>query len=173
MNFDLRPLNLEDEDAFFEGMKLWQGEALEWYTFSWKEGMSYSQMLEILNNEAKGVHLAPDRVPHTMLYAFLDGVIVGRVSVRHTLNENLRQRGGHIGYAIAPKYRRQGLATQMVAKALPFCRQLGLKTILVTCSDTNLPSWKIIEAFGGKLQDTIWDEANKEYMRRYWIELEN
>src|SRR5688572_11739631 len=128
----LRELVDEDEDAFFEGMKEWAGESPHWYSFAWKDGMTFKQMLTILRDESLGIGLAPDRVPHTMLYAFLDGRIIGRVSVRHSLNEYLIERGGHVGYAVAPRWRGQGFATRMMELAMPFIRRLGLEEILVT-----------------------------------------
>lgn len=65
-------------------------------------------MLTILRKEVAGIDLLPGRVSHTMLYGFLNGKIIGRVSVRHQLNEHLRKRGGHIGYAVAKNFRRKG-----------------------------------------------------------------
>lgn len=167
----LRELGPLDEKAFLEGMKLWVGESPHWYSFTWKEGMTYSEMLNILKKESKGEDLLPNRVQHTMLYGFLNDEIIGRVSIRHELNENLKKRGGHIGYAVAPKYRKQGYATEMVEQALRFCKKIGLKEILITCSDTNTPSWKIIEHFGGELENKVWDEEEQETIRRYWIKL--
>lgn len=133
--------------------------------------MSFATMMEILKKEHKGVDLAPGRVPHSMLYAFLDGKIIGRVSVRHELNEQLRHRGGHIGYAVAPRFRGKGYATEMVGQALEYCKSLGIKDVMVTCADDNIPSWKVIERYNGKLQDRIWDDEDSEMIRRYWIKL--
>jgi predicted acetyltransferase len=169
MVLQLRELIQTDEQAFFEGQEEWRGESPHWHSFAWKEGMTFPEMLEILRRESAGIDLAPGRVQHTMLYGFLDGKIIGRVSVRHTLNDRLRQRGGHIGYAIAPKHRRNGYAKEMVRQGLEFCRKIGLDSIMVTCGDDNVPSWKIIEHFGGTLQDRVWDEEDGEMMRRYWI----
>jgi predicted acetyltransferase len=160
-----------DETAFFAGMKAWEGEAPDWYTFSWKTGMSYAEMLEILRKEAAGIDLAPGRVPHTMFYAFVDGQIIGRLSVRHELNDYLRQRGGHFGYAVAPAFRRRGYATEIVRQGLGHCRRLGIREALVTCADSNTPSWKIIERFGGILQDRVFDEGHGEMIRRYRLAL--
>lgn len=97
MKLILRELNESDEQAFLEGAKEWVGESPHWYSFIWPN-VQFSEMLDILKKEALGVGLKPDRVPHTMLYAFLDEKIIGRVSVRHTLNDHLRKRGGHINY---------------------------------------------------------------------------
>lgn len=171
-NLVLRDLNETDENAFFAGMKDWEGEELDWYTFSWKPGMSYAQMLDILKNETAGIGLLPGRVPHSMLYGFVDGRIVGRVSIRHVLNEQLRRRGGHIGYSVSPQLRRFGYATEMVRQALEHIKTMGYAeangSVMVTCSDSNVPSWKIIEKFGGKLFDRINDDDG-ELIRRYWI----
>ena len=63
------------------------------------------------------------------------------------------------------------MITEMVRQAIDSCRRLGLPEIMVTCLDTNVPSSKIIENFGGRLQDTVWDDEDNESRRRYWIEL--
>lgn len=169
MTLTLRELTENDEQAFFEGAKLWTGEAPYWYSFAWKPRMSFQEMLTILKKEKAGIDLAPGRVPHTMLYGFVDGKIIGRVSIRHELNESLRKRGGHIGYAVAPIYRRKGLATEMVRQALEYCRTLNISPVMVSCADHNTGSWKIVEHFGGKLEDKVWDDQDKEMIRRYWI----
>ncbi len=167
----VRQLQQNDEAAFLEGLTKLQGEDLEWYSFAWKPGMKFSEMLAVLEKEILGVDLAPGRVPHTMLYGFLDGKIIGRVSVRHCLNENLRKRGGHLGYWVAAEFRKQGLAKQMVGQALEYCKTLKLDSIMISCADDNTPSWKIIEHFGGKLEDRVWDEVDEETIRRYWVAL--
>lgn len=172
MGLILRELTAADEAAFFKGAKHWAGESPHWYSFLWQPGgMSYAEMLERLKKEAAGVELAPGRVPHTMLYAFLEGEIIGRVSIRHELNDHLRHRGGHIGYAVAPHLRRKGYATEMVRQGLEYCRKLGIADVMVTCADDNEPSWRIVEYFGGKLQDKIWDAEDEEMIRRYWIKI--
>jgi predicted acetyltransferase len=128
-------------------------------------------MLELLNKEHLGVELAPGRVAHTMFYAFLDDKIIGRLSLRHTLNEYLKTRGGHLGYSVAPKFRRKGYAKEIMRLGLKECINLNINPILVTCGDDNVPSIKIIEHFGGSLENIILDLENKEKVRRYWIQL--
>lgn len=165
----LRALAPEDEAAFYEGMKEWEGEKPEWYTFAWKPGMAFAEMLAVLARETAGIDLAPDRVPHSMLYGFVDGKIIGRVSIRHRLNAHLERRGGNLGYAVAPRFRRQGYAVEMTRQAIGYCRGLGLGRVLVTCADHNVASWKVIESFGGKLESQVFDDEAKEMIRRYWI----
>ncbi len=153
-------------------MKLWDANSLFWYTFDWKPGGSYAKMLERLENSSKGVDLLSHHVPSTMLYGFIGEAIVGRLHVRHELNEALIRRGGNIGYAVAPAFRGNKFATQMMAQGIAFCRdELRLKKILVTCADSNTPSWKIIENFGGRLENIFLDDEDQSLIRRYWIEL--
>lgn len=167
----LRTLQPEDEEAFLKGLKEWEGEEPHWYSFLWNAQMTYPEMLTKLRDEEAGRNLAPGRVPHTMYYAFLESEIVGRVSLRHELNEYLLQRGGHLGYAVAPRFRRQGHATEMFRQVLQKCEQKDLRSLLVTCADDNIPSWKMIERFGGRLENKIWDDEDGEMIRRYWIQL--
>lgn len=167
----LRPLGEGDEQAFLAGLRAWDHDDPSWHSFVWTEGLTFPEMLEILDKERRGVGLAPGRVPHTMLYAFVDGEIVGRCSVRHELNDFLRRRGGHVGYAVAPPFRRRGYAGQILRQGLVHCASLGLRSVMVTCDDANVGSWKTIERAGGVLAETVWDAEATEWIRRYWIEL--
>lgn len=124
-----------------------------------------------LQKNKAGIDLPESSVPSSMLYAFVGRKIVGRVSIRHTLNEYLRTRGGHVGYSVATKYRKRGYASEIFRLTLDECRKLSINPILITCGDTNIASYKIIEKFGGVLENKIWDEEDQETARRYWIQL--
>jgi predicted acetyltransferase len=63
-----------------------------------------------------------DRVPATFLVADVDGAIVGRVSIRHELNDHLTHFGGHIGYGVRPAHRRRGYATEILRQSLVIAR---------------------------------------------------
>lgn len=171
MNLTLRELNLDDEAAFFNVIKGWDSEELSWFTFEWKPGVSFKDHLEQLRKSSAGEGLPESIVPSTMLYGFVDGGIVGRVNVRHELNDNLRKRGGHIGYYVASDHRRKGYALEMVKQSLPLIQELGVQEILVTCASDNIPSWKIIERIGGTLEKETFDERADEMIRHYWVKL--
>ena len=167
----LRELTDKDEAAFFAGMAEWSEADRSWHTFAWKPEMSYSEMLERLRKERLGIELDPGRVRHSMLYGFVGDVIVGRVSVRHELNEALRRRRGHIGYAVAAKFRRRGYGDAMFTQGLQYCRSIGLREIMITCGCNNVGSVRMIEKAGARLADSIFDEVDKEEINRYWLKL--
>jgi len=88
---------------------------------------------------------------------------VGRISLRHELNEPLLVWGGHIGYVVRPSARRRGHATAALHAILPLCRERGIERVLVTCDVDNVPSRRVIEGAGGVYEDT------REGKLRYWI----
>lgn len=74
---------------------------------------------------------------------------LGRISIRHALNDALRVIGGHIGYDVRPSRRGQGLGGQMLALALPHAAALGIDPAMLTCDADNAASWRMIERCGG------------------------
>lgn len=113
----------------------------------------------------------PGRVPENV-YWLVDGdKFIGRAALRHRLNPQLNQIGGHIGYEIRPSQRRRGYGKMLLRLALPYARELGLNRVLITCDDTNIGSAKIIEANGGKLENIIILGGRATPVRRYWITL--
>jgi predicted acetyltransferase len=137
----------------------------------YEEGMPFSRYLEVLDEQERGVNLLPGYVPSTFLFAFNGQRIVGRVSIRHTLNDFLERVGGHIGYVVVPEFRRRGYATTILRQALGIARdQRGIRRVLVTCDDDNVGSIRTIEKNGGVLEDVVSGAGLDVPKRRYWIE---
>jgi predicted acetyltransferase len=97
---------------------------------------------------------------------------VGRIKLRHELNDYLRTFGGHIGYEIRPSRQRQGLGALMLKMVLEKARDIGLERVLITCDVENLGSRRVIEANGGELEGEFQLEFYDKPIRRYWINLE-
>ena len=117
------------------------------------------------------MNLPADHVPSSFLFAFDGERIVGRVTIRHQLNQVLRRAGGHIGYVVVPEFRGQGYATAMLRLALRFAHdRIGLDRVLATCDDDNVGSIKAIESNGGVLQDVVSGSDVDKPKRRYWID---
>ena len=86
------------------------------------------------------------------------GKIIGAISIRHYLNGNLLNTGGHIGYGIRPSERKKGYAKTMLKMALEKCIELDMKRILITCDKTNIGSAKTILANGGTLENQVAED---------------
>ena len=112
-------------------------------------------------------------VPATqfMLVRKDDNKVLGFLQVRHEFNEYLSKFGGHIGYSVRPSERRKGYAKVMLKMALPFCREIGLDKVLITCMDGNIGSEKTILANGGVYEYTIHEPNENKDLKRFWIEL--
>jgi predicted acetyltransferase len=137
----------------------------------YEEGMPLGRYLEVLEERERGVNLPPDHVPSTFLFGFRGDRIVGRVSIRHVLNDFLLRVGGHIGYVVVPEFRRQGHATTILRLAVQFARgSLGLDRVLVTCDDDNVGSIRTIEKNGGVLENIVSRPDLQKPKRRYWID---
>ena len=100
-----------------------------------------------------------------------DSKMVGTIQVRHTLNQMLAAYGGHIGYSVRPSERRKGYAARMLGEVLPFCRQLGLARVLITCTPDNEASRRTILANGGVYEATVFQAERNRKLERYWIDL--
>ena len=138
----------------------------------YKEGMTLRQYLDVLAEQERGDNLPSNHVPSTFLFAFVGPRIVGRVSIRHSLNAVLERVGGHIGYVVVPEFRRRGYATAMLGLALRIARdKLGIRRVLVTCDDDNVGSIKTIERNGGVLENVIEGRDLDKPKRRYWIDM--
>jgi len=95
--------------------------------------------------------------------------VLGFLQVRHEFNDYLSQFGGHIGYSVRPTERRKGYAKEMLKMALPYCQEIGLDRVLITCIDGNIGSEKTILANGGVYESTVYEPNEKEYLKRFWI----
>jgi predicted acetyltransferase len=107
-----------------------------------------------------------------LLEGLAEDDIVGRVSIRFTLNEYLAHAGGHIGYGVRPAWRRQGHATAILRRSIEVARAGGVGRLLVVCDDDNIGSAAVIERCGGVLESVVTPDDDTSPFRRYWIDPE-
>lgn len=118
-----------------------------------------------------GTHPEPGLVPDSTYWATDDGQVVGRIALRHELNDNLKEFGGHIGYEVRPSSRRRGLAKEMLRLILQTPKALSIGEVLLTCAPDNVASIKTIAANGGVLERTAFVEKWQRQTNYYWIDL--
>jgi Predicted acetyltransferase len=111
-------------------------------------------------------------VPATTYFTIrkTDNKIVGTIQLRHELNDDLRKRGGHIGYGICPSERKKGYGTKQLSLVLEKAKELHIPRVMISCDKTNLESAKVAINSGGKLEWEGYDEEDG-YIQIYWIAL--
>jgi predicted acetyltransferase len=151
---------------FFEEMRR-NGETI-WEEATIKAGETHQDFIDRLRRGE--THPAPGLVPSSTCWACEGDVVVGRIALRHSLNEFLKEFGGHIGYEVRPSARRRGIAKEMLRQLLlrPETRQIS--RLLLTCSPTNSASIKTIEANGGVFEKTAYLPRVQRDTSYYWIE---
>ena len=98
-----------------------------------------------------------------------DDRLVGMIQVRHCFNSYLEKYAGHIGYSVRPDERRKGYAVEMLRRALEFCKELGLKKVMLSCLTENEGSRRTILKCGGIYERTVHEPYENVDLERYWI----
>ena len=109
---------------------------------------------------AQGIGLEDWMVPAGTFWLMADGVPVGQGNLRHRLTDALRERGGHIGYAVAGPHRGKGYGKELLRLMLEEARRMGItEEILVTVYPDNAASRRVAEANGGQLRRVTEERA--------------
>lgn len=87
-----------------------------------------------------------------------DNKIIGMINIRLTLNESLKNYGGHIGYSIRPTERQKGYNKINLYLGLLFCQEQGIEEVLLDCDKENLGSAKTMQALGGVLKREYFED---------------
>jgi predicted acetyltransferase len=173
LSVELRWPRTNEADEFLRARQAAEAsEDMPTFLHYYRDGMSLPEYLAVLAEQEQGINLpTPQHVPSTFLFGFAGPRIVGRVSIRHRLNDFLLHEGGHIGYMVLPEFRRRGYATEMLRQAIQIARvKCGTNRLLVTCDEDNVGSMRTIENNGGVLENVV-DVLAGVPKRRYWVTL--
>lgn len=164
--------NLKYKDSFIEAVKEYQAEGLSNYIGISPDDLSnkFEQYLLDIKDAATGNNLPVGYVPHSVWWLVENDTYLGRVDIRHQLNDFLKNEGGHIGYDIRPTQRGKGYGKLILKLGLDKAKELGFSKILITCDINNVRSKKVIEANGGKLEDIRSTRPGQPDKARYWIQ---
>lgn len=164
---------MEYKEAYKEMMLEWEKTNEHIYPGAIRRGADYNNWLEILESYRKNETCPSDLVPSdTFFLVNEDNRLLGAISIRHYLNEQLLRFSGHIGYGIRPTERRKGYAIAMLKLALEKCRDMGIKQVLIICDKDNIGSAKTIIANNGILENELVED-NGNIVQRYWITMEH
>lgn len=123
----------------------------------------FNKALEIIIAQSNGLQLPEGYVPQTIYYLWDDDIIVGEFHIRHYLCESLVNGAGHIGYYIAPEYRKKGYATQGLRLALSIAENIVPEDEIYLRTDKyNTASLKVMLSNGGYIHH---EDELKYYVR--------
>mgnify|MGYP000740035382 CR=1 FL=1 len=171
----LRPLTVDDEAEALAAHEELAADGFDFLLFR-PEGEPWADYVARTHAWSRGEMLEGRLVASDLLVGDVDGVLVGRASIRHELgNEFLATYGGHVGYGVRPAFRRRGHAAAMLRGCLTRLADLGVERALVTCDPDNLGSARVIESCGGvfdRLQPGSPDHDDAYAVGdklRYWV----
>lgn len=158
-------------DSYLEALREYQVEGRGREPSPEEVSPHFERFVQSLHDQADLSKITSGRVPASQFWLVDGKEYLGRLILRHELNEHLLQIGGHIGYTIRPSRRKQGYGKLILKYGLEQAKALGLERVLVTCDEDNRASRAIIEANSGVLENIIPVEGWPAMVCRYWIKL--
>ena len=166
MAIELRQLALDDGPQIYQMLQAIPGEENGFLNAA--NGLTYDEYRQWLAKQddlSKGIGLVESwHVPQTTYWLMVGDVPVGYGKLRHRLNDRLRNEGGMVAYAIDPAYRNQGYGKLLLRMLIDEAKQMGIRSMLITIANHNIPSIKVALANGG-----VVDRVNR--IRHYmWVD---
>ena len=98
-----------------------------------------------------------------------NGFVVGLLRIFPRINKALLNKGGHLGYYVAPAYRNKGYGKAAIRLALDKLRAKGVRRALVTVESRNAVSLSLVKALGGVQEDERIDDETGQAFCRFWL----
>lgn len=131
----------------------------------------FDEWLQKAKDNDLGLNLPEGYISNTKYWLLDNNEYIGSFTLRHDINENLMQWGGHIGYVILPSKRGHGYAFAGLKLVLAEAAKRGLKRVLITCNIENRVSFAVINKaknmYGGEQIEDSHLEGFSEH--RVWI----
>ncbi|OPZ75926.1 MAG: Acetyltransferase (GNAT) family protein [Alphaproteobacteria bacterium ADurb.Bin438] len=157
------------KDPFFGQLKKYSE-----FDFEKLENDFYNYKIKPLEDERAGKNLPKEFVSHSVMWAIDNDEFIARFDIRHTLNDNLMNIGGHIAYVVRPSKRGQGYGKKALRLALSYAnRELNIKEALITADYKNEASIKtilgVLKEYGGRADTPYIKPDDKGIELRFWI----
>jgi len=131
-------------------------------------GLPVSEYSEWVEKIHKNAILGDEQWGKSLLYlCFENNELIGLLSIRYELPQELTAIYGDIGYGVRPSEREKGYATMMLRYALSVCKEYGLKKVLLGCYKDNVASASTIKKNGGVLEIEN-DNYNEGRLSQYY-----
>ena len=123
----------------------------------------FDKAIDVIIAQSEGKQLPEGYVPQTVYYLWDDDKIVGTFHLRHYLCESLVNGSGHIGYYIAPEFRRKGYGTKGLQMLLEIAKKaVPEDEIYLRVDRDNSASLKVMLNNNGYIHH---EDENKYYVR--------
>ncbi|MBR0461717.1 MAG: GNAT family N-acetyltransferase [Erysipelotrichaceae bacterium] len=137
-------------------------------------GLSSSVYSEWVEKIHRNADTGDSTFGRSLLYlCFDEDRLVGLLSIRYELPEELRNKYGDIGYGVRPSQRNKGYATAMLKHALSVCREKGMDKVVIGCFKDNQASAATIKKNGGKLIAENGNYKEGLISQYYLIDIQN
>lgn len=106
------------------------------------------------------VPAGPDGLPFYFYDILVDGIPVGKISIRIGANFHTYYNG-NVGYEVDEPFRGRGYARAACRMILDVARFHGMTSLLLTCAESNIASYRTMEGLGAELLEIC--EVPREY----------
>lgn len=167
----LRKLAIADENSFRYAVESFKTENSGFnFAFDYNAEEDFEKYLERVEGWSRGEGLKDGFVPNSFYVGVVNDNIVGRLSLRHKLNDFLREVGGHIGYGVITSERNKGYASEMLRQGIAIAKGMGINEVLITCDVDNIGSRKVIENNFGKYHSTTELDHLEKQKHLFWVD---
>lgn len=129
----------------------------------------FASLLGRLDDLEAGRDLPSGYVASSTYWLVDAGEVIGVSNLRHTLNEEIRRCGGHIGLGIRPSRRGRGLGAELMALTIQEAWKRGIDEVQIHCYKSNPASARIIESNGGVLHSEISEAQPERIVQRFLV----
>lgn len=127
----------------------------------------FASFVALLNNYSEGHNLPDFLVPNTTFWLMQNNEIIACSHLRHTLNKQLKEAGGHIGFGVRPSYRGKGIAKVLLQQTLEQAQLKNISLVHLHCYASNLASVALIKSIGARVIESRELSENKQRLLKF------